>query len=1220
MSDFQSFLFQNMHMIGLEEDEEERKTHKSNNSSSIPSASSSANSSKLSSKNSVDGKIFKAYGSISVSTTETYLSSNSNLNRKDFEVNLTKKFMENTQFRIEEDPYDLNNHEPKFNKKKSSDNSLETLPDPPMEVMDFYSKKDQLFESNVMDLDMNYIINIDDEIKNIEKSDSKSMSSPESNLKFNFKSSTPVNENKKKNDSSMSQDEREVKSPKFVKKKCNERLSYRKFSPCRSIFEKKTMSKASLNSFNEDESFHNSNYRLNRSDLGNSNYIVSSRIFEKKKPPQKSNTTSGSDLNLNSSSLESVLIEPYLVKFEEELIKNSKSGIIKDLSILNQSSLEPTPRNQKNVFQKYFNEFKNLTLKKNKSTPKHKGLDQDLFRKSSGEIEELVYDDDEPNILSKENLKNISKEQIPWDNLDSKSSSLLLDLVLDNLNKSLSSEDLPILYSKKGNKISKNQVKRWFDLLEKLANGENGAKNQELDVSNHSNHKSKLYTSKQYLINKKNQFLEKVNRKNHKSSTHEISQTGSDISKNVSKLYANVSPPVVDSKSDVESDEKSEIDTPVKKPKKLNEQNYMNENFFKEKKEKVSEVSKQKSPRKLNPDHFYNEITDLETRQAMKHKNREKERVERNVEIESKQLSKRNSEILQQIVDYTQTSVHDSTSNMIFKRNIAAISNLKSPERKILYKEWFTVLKRMEKDPKFDLETLVRTRGRFTDNDKISYRTKLMEKNDKIRTARSEPSFSTMFTDRVNKTRNGMNTTPASKAPRGTNYNSNEDNKQKDEPKPEPVSQNALKLTLEKSDINKIKDLLKKKDKSLKIDLTKLKVTTTQRKLQSKKEMANQQQKQRLATSIINEEECEDNEDNLKLRQNSHPRHQHHQTLNNNKQKQSKQPKSKNKISNNSNSNLGDSMLETDHQMDDNDTQNNSINQKQESKIMSKCKKMYTNSETAKAFNEVTKMVKGLKIGSKFRNFTNSSSKLIHKAMHHNEEQNESDSERVKNANSESGSQASISLSSSNISEDEIPKRPQRRSREDEGKDRRHGSSTRREDVKRPKESSNSRNASSKVGSSPARPPPPKRPPPPRPLSPATSCSSISTQVKKPSRHRYEEDESLNSSPPQRPKRSSNNLPPRPKPPSNLPPRPPKNRNESFDDNSFEIEERNHRSKNDRNEDRSKQKRASSNNSRHDHREHGKKNSSRNCTPVRSPTMIREIKSKSNGRKEASRR
>ncbi|RMZ99369.1 hypothetical protein BpHYR1_024838, partial [Brachionus plicatilis] len=378
------------------------------------------------------------------------------------------------------------------------------------------------------------------------------------------------------------------------------------------------------------------------------------------------------------------------------------------------------------------------------------------------------------------------------------------------------------------------------------------------------------------------------------------------------------------------------------------------------------------------------------------------------------------------------------------------------------------------------------------------------------------------------------------------------------------------------------------------------------------------QQKQLLAThAIISEEFDEDDQDNLKISLNSQI----------NKRTTGSSSKLKKNRSRNLSS-MDESNIAGDQAPDDADTASTSL--KHESKLISRCKKMYTSSETAKALTEVTKMVRGLKIGNKLKNFTNSSSKFINKAIHHGHEDQDASigSDRPSNhrkkasskgINSETGSQASMTFSSSNMSEEEVPKRPHRHSgHHSEERDKR--SSSRHVE----KKSRSKERTSAKVPASPARPPPPKRPPPPRPFSPATSCSSISTNVKKSSRHRdFEEDESFSVSPSKR----STHLPPRPKPPSNLPPRPPKSKHrneESFEDESI-IDERHRRHKSDRHDEKLKHKRNTSSGSRQDPKDHkdhkeARRNAPRNSTPVRSPNMSREIKSKSNARREVCRR
>lgn len=117
--------------------------------------------------------------------------------------------------------------------------------------------------------------------------------------------------------------------------------------------------------------------------------------------------------------------------------------------------------------------------------------------------------------------------------------------------------------------------------------------------------------------------------------------------------------------------------------------------------------------------------------------------------------------VLSTLQDINDLSDEQQARNLAFRRNVASIAKLKSPERKILYNEWFTIIKRMERDPKFDLEALVRTRGRFTEHDHIAYRDRFYKQqqqqqnqhqqsqqqssNSKLRCARSEPNFTSMM-------------------------------------------------------------------------------------------------------------------------------------------------------------------------------------------------------------------------------------------------------------------------------------------------------------------------------------------------------------------------------------------------------------------------------------------------------------------------------------------
>ena len=262
------------------------------------------------------------------------------------------------------------------------------------------------------------------------------------------------------------------------------------------------------------------------------------------------------------------------------------------------------------------------------------------------------------------------------------------------------------------------------------------------------------------------------------------------------------------------------------------------------------------------------------------------------------------SSLLNNMLACDTISLHPSHSP--FRRPPSSLlAKLKSPERKILYNEWFTIIKKMEKDPKFDLETLVRTRGRFTEHDRISYRNRLILKQQRLRCARSEPNFASMLSmsggsggggetkslgharlasshDVISES-NRMNTTPAmrhhhhfgtTKQPVSSilnttisslNHHRNHLNESFNEPENEPnrmrtkaisstlgkqsttttsnapnrainsnnlntsingvdssnnTLKSALKLTLQKSDINFIKEILKKKDKNAISELT----------------------------------------------------------------------------------------------------------------------------------------------------------------------------------------------------------------------------------------------------------------------------------------------------------------------------------------------------------------------------------------------------------------
>ena len=253
--------------------------------------------------------------------------------------------------------------------------------------------------------------------------------------------------------------------------------------------------------------------------------------------------------NLNkstSNSIESTLMEPFLVKFERELLKSSKSDMIKDFKNFKQQSSTDslTSKLKKQIsdknsdaasghlFQKYLKEIKNLTVRKKKGketvvTPKKAAI----------------------NLLE---LRKLSKNQIPWNNLDIESADLLLSCIrIDESDDSAEEIIFPDLFSKNGNKISKNQVKRWYEILKSLKEEEMCAS---LATSTRGGSPTKLNSSKKFFMDKKRQILDKVVMSRKKSTTPKTStkkmlkssivddfpySNCDEVSHSVSKLYAN---------------------------------------------------------------------------------------------------------------------------------------------------------------------------------------------------------------------------------------------------------------------------------------------------------------------------------------------------------------------------------------------------------------------------------------------------------------------------------------------------------------------------------------------------------------------------------------------------------------------------------------------------------------------------------------------------------
>lgn len=222
------------------------------------------------------------------------------------------------------------------------------------------------------------------------------------------------------------------------------------------------------------------------------------------------------------------------------------------------------------IFKKYLNDLRNLTVGRKSSLKlelstsqadedhhhnrhhRHRNSDDDddedeqEFASLDEEDEDISYSSHNGkkanSKLNKvyEKLRNQTKSQIPWQNLDPKSAQMLISTFLDHT----PAESLPALYSRKGNKISSNQVKKWHKVLEKVASETTATEKEQQNASSAkiSAKSSIRMASKKFLITKKRQLLDKMSRRTSKT-INDISHSCGELSRSVSKLYANVPTP-----------------------------------------------------------------------------------------------------------------------------------------------------------------------------------------------------------------------------------------------------------------------------------------------------------------------------------------------------------------------------------------------------------------------------------------------------------------------------------------------------------------------------------------------------------------------------------------------------------------------------------------------------------------------------------------------------
>jgi hypothetical protein len=132
-----------------------------------------------------------------------------------------------------------------------------------------------------------------------------------------------------------------------------------------------------------------------------------------------------------------------------------------------------------------------------------------------------------------------------------------------------------------------------------------------------------------------------------------------------------------------------------------------------------------------HPDHLYNELNEFDD--SMKKSGPIKRRPLKTGNSKSYAETLGNESSLTELEPNSDSSNADDDDKIRrLKQRLKDIAKLKRPERKILYNEWFKIIKKLETDPKFDLEALIRTRGRFSDHTMISYRDRYQRPLDHI--------------------------------------------------------------------------------------------------------------------------------------------------------------------------------------------------------------------------------------------------------------------------------------------------------------------------------------------------------------------------------------------------------------------------------------------------------------------------------------------------------
>ena len=732
MADFQSFLFQSMQAIGLNEDLAAKKPMTSisavsninSNFSSIRKNSSNYNTLNQSKSAVKAGQnTFKNFANMSNATEATMLNPfatkpNQNNMNNHYDLKNNQKQTNNNNFNSSSsvcplssipinDTYPSSLHY-SSNSNTNNNNNHNNNNNNNLTQQHLHNSNQMNFETPDSELEQNCsMIRSESTKDDCCGAFSSSDSTPIKTSAATFKSSTPIVNSPNDDDSSSHQTttleppnkcamkhrnfsiksrdtERGVKSPQFFRKPNANSTQFRT--------KKETLTEEE-GSFADDDDAKSDIIKNNKSDQEDeSNYQISSGFFKKHISNSSHDDEPEEEAAAESNCMQKNIFTPCATSSSKLKAELSRSpSFIKDMV---------------KKFQKKFNAASLEPKLADESDEEQQCEDQEEYEEES--IEEVEYDEHDDDFAEMSSLRELTKSKIPWESLSGVSSKILIDAVRSK------DPDCPILFSHNEHKISQSQAKKWFKVLEDCFNRREFKRFVEKSKKTKAHHYTGVKELPAAPPRSSPAGLGKiaVERRSKRPVCEEAATSLLESPRSISKLYTHVSKVKnkaagLGQQGDVEEVNKRCVNK---------SQSGTNKNHT------------------LNHDHFYNEISELDHMQKL---------------MTVRKMGRITPAVHETVSNSLEAAL---IQNVNLKRTI---SNLKSPERQILYNDWFKIVKKMETDPKFDLEALIRTRGRFTDHEIISYRDKLL-----------------------NKTKNGSNSVAAAKIDAGTlNYSKSTLNK-----------------------------------------------------------------------------------------------------------------------------------------------------------------------------------------------------------------------------------------------------------------------------------------------------------------------------------------------------------------------------------------------------------------------------------------------------------